>query len=404
MFRVLIVDDSERKRQRIRAVIEPLGGGSVEVGEAANVHAAIAALESTVFDLVVVDIHLPLRQDDQPRKDGGRILLETVFKQGARLKRPRKIVGLTGFEEIHAGLTEAFAAKGVQLILSSDESEEWAIVLTNIVSYDMGIETGSDGAYEVDVCIVTALKEVELQAVLALPGDWHSEPIAGDDTVYFRGAFVRGVKRRSVIAAAAVEMGIPAAASLAMKMVYTFRPRYLCMCGITAGVGFRCGDVIIADQCWDYGSGKFVTDDDGSVRFEAAPKYVSMSDNIKERIGVFIATKQENIAGIHGRWQGNPIENALRIALAPMASGAAVVENREVVSAIKTHNRKVAAIEMEAYGIFMAGRLSSRPRPEVVVAKSVCDVGVPPKTDEFQRYAAFTSSQVLYELLLECLP
>jgi nucleoside phosphorylase len=404
MFKVMIVDDSERKRHKIRGIIEPLGSSnSVNILEVTSVNEAIVALEHTQYDLVVLDIHLPLRKEDSPKKDGGKILLETIYKQGGRLKRPGKIVGLTEYDDLHLELLDIFASQGVQLILYSDQSDNWTVALANILSYEIGI--GSDGrdAYGVDICIVTALKDIEFQAVLQLQADWVNEPVQGDDTQYFRGTFSRGSKKRSVIAASAIEMGMSAAACLAMKMIYTFKPRYLCMCGITAGIGLKFGDVVIAEQCWDYGSGKFITKTTGSVSFEPAPKYVNMSDNVKEKISIFVATRKEAISAIQGRWTGNPIETALNVTLGPMASGAAVVENEEMVSAIKEHNRKVAAVEMEAYGIFMAARLAPKPSPEVIVAKAVCDFGIPPKTNDYQRYAAFTSSQVLYEILMECL-
>lgn len=53
-------------------------------------------------------------------------------------------------------------------------------------------------------------------------------------------------------------MGMPAAASLAMKMIMTFRPAFVGMVGVAAGVKGRTnfGDVIAADPTWDYGSGK----------------------------------------------------------------------------------------------------------------------------------------------------
>lgn len=72
-----------------------------------------------------------------------------------------------------------------------------------------------------------------------------------------------------------------------------------------------------------------------------------------------------------------------------------------MVESIMAHNRKLIGLEMETYGIFLAGRLCVEPRPIAISAKSVCDFGVPPKTDEFQRYAAFTSANFIYEFALD---
>ena len=64
-------------------------------------------------------------------------------------------------------------------------------------------------------------------------------------------------------------------------------------------------------------------------------------------------------------------------------------------------NRKVIAIEMEAYGVYLACRTSATPRPKCFAAKAVCDFGTPPKTDEHQRYAAYTSASFIYEFALD---
>jgi len=59
---------------------------------------------------------------------------------------------------------------------------------------------------------------------------------------------------------------------------------------------------------------------------------------------------------------------------------------------------------METYGVFMACRVSTSPQPIPISAKSVCDFGIHPKTDEYQRYAAYTSANFIYEFALDQLP
>jgi hypothetical protein len=56
---------------------------------------------------------------------------------------------------------------------------------------------------------------------------------------------------------------------------------------------------------------------------------------------------------------------------------------------------------METYGVYLACRLCTQPRPLAIAAKSVCDFGAPPKTNEYQRYAAFTSANFIYEFALD---
>ena len=55
------------------------------------------------------------------------------------------------------------------------------------------------------------------------------------------------------------------AAATAMKVIYEYRPRYLIMVGIAAGIGKidstdkMYGDVLVPDIVWNYAAGKFVS-------------------------------------------------------------------------------------------------------------------------------------------------
>ena len=77
-----------------------------------------------------------------------------------------------------------------------------------------------------------------------------------------------GVERR-VILAQQEEMGMPAAVSLSHKLIERFRPRYLIMPGIAAGIGAEqiFGDVIVADTVWNYSYGKFVSAGEAGIKF-----------------------------------------------------------------------------------------------------------------------------------------
>ena len=72
-------------------------------------------------------------------------------------------------------------------------------------------------------------------------------------------------------------------------------------------------------------------------------------------------------------------------------SGAAVVNSKQIWSKLLKHgDKRIFAIDMEAYAVLVAGRHAGRDRVKVMIAKSVCDYGVN-KKDEAQPYAAYTS-------------
>jgi nucleoside phosphorylase/CheY-like chemotaxis protein len=403
-FTILVVDDNESKVARIVEVVEATCGGEAQCTIASSANAAISKLVDNEYDLVVLDVMLPMRAEGEPRRDGGVAILDAMLRQGRRLRRPKRIIGLTGFSDIHSQLVKKFSDEGIQLLLYSDDSESWIGPLSNAISYQLGLDSPVEEGYRDDVCIITALREVELEAVLSLPGEWVSESVDGDATIYFRGVFNSNGKSLSVVAAASIETGMPAAACLAAKMISTFRPRFLCMCGITAGIGLECGDIIVADRTWDYGSGKYTTNSAGNLKFLPEPRQIPASEMIVEQIGTHIATKSEAVARIQAGWRSTKPTTVLQVKMGPMASGAGVIEHQAVIDEIREQNRKTIAVEMEAFGIFMAARTAPKPQPIPIVIKSMSDAGTVPKTDDYQRYAAYTSANYLYEILTNCLP
>ena len=401
MVEVLVVDDDANKRRKIAGcVVETLGQRHVSITEAETIVDAARLLEARKVDLLLLDLMLPTRVGEQARKEAGFALLKQIAAGGPRLKRPSYILGVTGFGEVLQEYRERFSEEGWQLIEYSPDSEEWMkSVRATLVHISQAKEEVGDG-FQTDVAIVTALKPIELEAVLRLDANWTDVAIVGDPTIYHRGTFKKGTKELSVVAAASTEMGMPAAACLTMKVINRFRPKLLAMAGIAAGIGPPFGDILVASQCWDYGSGKIKTNDGDSI-FAPIPNYLPVELEIKEKAQFFKMQRKSLLDAIRNRWQGNPASTPLDLHVGPLASGAAVVESEDVLTAIKTVNSKVIGLEMEAYAVYLSAQQAIAPRPKVFAAKSVCDFGKPPKTDEYQRYAAYTSANFIYEFLLD---
>jgi two-component system response regulator AlgR len=65
-IRVLLVDDEELARMRLRGLVEECGQPRCcVVGEAANAAQALVWLQSQTCDLVLLDIHMPGRDGTQ---------------------------------------------------------------------------------------------------------------------------------------------------------------------------------------------------------------------------------------------------------------------------------------------------------------------------------------------------
>ena len=401
-MRVLIVDDVGSKIDRIRTLtLEILEGEQFEIAVAQTANEAVRLLRDGHFDLLILDLNLPMRVGQLPKADAGLEILRAVRERSA-IRRPRHIIGLSAYPELIALHESEFAKETWFLLQYRDDSDEWAQLLgrklLHIVESEHPEQTDLFGK---DVAIVTALHAIELESVLALPGRWQTQRFAGDDTVYHTGGFDREPHHLDVVAAACPEMGMPAATALSMKMIERFRPRVLAIVGIAAGVVGDFGDILIADQSWDYGSGKTARGSNGRSRFMPAPSAIPLSPALKARVQLFNMNSGV-LRRIQDAWTQQPQpRSVLRAHIGPVASGASVVEDPSIVKGIHQHNRKLIGIEMETYGVFLAAMQCCAPRPKAFSVKSICDFADSNKDDNYQVYAAHTSSNYLYEFALQ---
>lgn len=90
--------------------------------------------------------------------------------------------------------------------------------------------------------------------------------IRDDPTTYLRGRIDGNRGIQNVVAAQAAEQGMPVTSALVTKMVCRFRPGFVAMPGIAAGLSDELmhGDVLFAEQTWDYTTGKATIDKSGT--------------------------------------------------------------------------------------------------------------------------------------------
>ena len=248
--------------------------------------------------------------------------------------------------------------------------------------------------YLYDVAIITAV-DIEEESVIRLYDKWKKIELPDDNQVYYETNFLKDGINRHLITAKQNEMGMTAASHLASKIINEFRPRYIIMTGIAAGIGAEqiYGDVIVPDVIWNYASGKFVSAENaeitfGDVGFLPRPVALRLDDEI-----LSILKELEN----------SP-DNEFFLHIGPMACGNSVVANRDVVNKqIHSLFPKTVGLDMESYSIFYAAYNSTDPKPKAIVIKSICDFADSEKSDKYQKFAAYTSSQFakfLYEKYL----
>lgn len=237
--------------------------------------------------------------------------------------------------------------------------------------------------------------EREQEAVMRMY-HWQELHIDGDDQLYYRSAETKNGLH--IFAAKADETGMTAAATLTTKLTMHFKPKYVIMPGIAAGTlndganradGVYYGDVLLADMVWNYSNGKYVPKEEasivfGNLGFLPSPTVVRVDESLLEYFNKAIRSA----------------DNQTYVHIGPVATGSAVVANRDVVDhMVQGIILTTKGLEMEAYGVAYAVAHALEPRPKAIIAKSVCDYADAKKSYRFQKFAASTSCEFVKLML-----
>ena len=406
-MKILIVDDQETKVEVVRRVVEDACAGAVcEIRIASTVTETAQLLTEISFDLLILDVRLPIRRGESPQENGAVTLLDQIQARND-YHVPEHIIGLTAYEETDKETVLAFSEFGWNLLRYEEAANKWQRVIRRRIEHILNsARTASNEGFGTDLCIVTALDHPELTAIKKLRGPWSRYEVKSDETVYHRANWNSGGRAIEVTCASAIEMGMPAACALATKMCIQFRPRYLAMTGICAGVGMNFGDLVVAERSWDYGSGKnygIASGKDGSViltRFDPAPTAISISPGLSEKLKQ-LRQNRNVLKAIEVGWEHGRPSTPLNVKAGSLASGAAVLENQPLIEMIRGQDRKVYGIDMETYGVFLAARVAPEPKPSCFVIKGVSDKGDIKKNDKWQEYAAYASAEYMYAFVTQ---
>lgn len=389
---ILVVDDQYDK---VKNIISLLGvKETIDFEHVTNSKDALRMLKTVKFDIIIIDLQIPEALGEEINPNGGRKLLEYI-DQNTDLNRPTHILGLTSHIDSYNEAISSFQSRGWSLILGMDDKE----LIKNIISAKVRHAVNPPKNYE--IAILTALEKTELQEVLKLPCNWIPLSFHDDCNIYNVGEFITiSGKRLSIIATACQTTGIAQAASMGMKICLKFKPKFVIMTGIAAGIKGKVnlGDILVADPCWEYGSGK-QTIKCGKPVFLSAPRQLNLDTSLRTKIQR-IAINRTHLDDIYNDSnQYNRPNSVLNVHIGPVASGAAVIEDPSIVEMIKTQHRETIGVEMEAYGLALAVKNSEKDPPKFLIVKSVCDFADIDKNDNFQTYAAHTSARFVFKLL-----
>jgi nucleoside phosphorylase/CheY-like chemotaxis protein len=394
-MKILIVDDNPRRYERLVSKLTERGLERDCVDIVTSAMDARHKLRETKYDLLIIDILLPLRPEDAPEERHSRELLAELVDTD-ELQKPRQIVGLSAYSDAAGRIAPFFRDRIWTVIEYSEQNDDWISQISNCVAYlHSELETPALPVSKVDVAIICALADPELRAIVGLPWTWNAaRPI--DDITFVHDALIsisNGIQL-TAIAASATRMGMVSTALLSAKIIEKFRPKVIVVAGICAGVRGKTnlGDAILIDPSWDYQSGKRAEEDETSS-FAIAPHQIPVLPSIRSRFEQLKADRTL-LSSISDGWPAGAA-HPLRLIVGPVASGSAVLADARIMAEVRQQHRELCGVEMEAYGMYFAATYASSPRPIFFGIKSVCDFGESDKNDDAQRYAAYTSAEIV---------
>ena len=397
-MKVLLIDDDRAKGSLVVNALLSGGLNQEDIDWAYCANEAKAKVRNEKYDLIVLDLALPTWPAGEPQVDGGIKLLEELTERDG-YHVPGEVIGLTAYHDLRDDALDIFADHIWSVIVFDRSSEYWASQIRRKVEYLLlASRMPGPSAYKSFACIVTAM-EKELDAVQRVPWGWAPYDCPGDVSLYSKCTVETRSGNQTIVAGVAPRMGMPASAFTAAKMIELFRPQYLIMPGIAAGIFGRCeiGDVIVADPTWDWGSGK-IERLDGKPILKAAPHQVPLHSALRMKVQK-LAKDRVLLAGIREAWPAAKPNHELSVRVGPVASGAAVLADNETLSEIERQHRKLLSVEMESYGVYAAASEARIPQPLPISLKSICDFADRDKDDTHQDYAAYTSAAVTRALV-----
>ena len=391
-MKVLIVDDN---REKLRKVIECLESHNVSkenITIAQCVHDAKINLTKNYYDILILDLSLPERPEDEPSNTAGTRLLREIIDRDIYIK-PRYITGLTAYIELFEENAGDFSDYLWTLIYFQENETAWCNALSSLIHHVNSAINTTDTHFDTDLAVICALQSPEFEALMELKWNWVKIELPRDPADYYEGTINTDNGALKVVAAVSNRMGMTSSSILASKIIFNFKPRYIAMIGICAGINEKCelGDVIVEDPAWNYQSGKI---NSHTLGFEIDPHQLPIRHIIKRRFDS-LSEDNELLEKIKKEWPADKPRTDLKIHVGPMASGSQVIANSDTVDDIKKQQRKLIGIDMEIYGVYAAAEEAILPQPDYFSIKGVSDYANSEKSDDYQRYSAYVSAHVL---------
>lgn len=386
-MKILIVDDDRDKVATIKREFLGLGLQNSDIYEAYHAAEARKLLVKIAFDVMLIDVLLPTRKNAIPTGETSVELLRQIVDDGTS-KAPKHIIGVTANLDALQQYKDDFQSLTFQILEVTPFSDEWKGFLRTFVLLFQRIKE-AESTYDYDVCVLTALRDPELKAVL---NTWNavleSEELLTRSVLVQRGTLTCDEEVMRVAFAHPAQMGLVAAVHATEALLQAFKPRVLIMTGICGGFSehVQVGDVVIADKSWDWQAGKWTQEGilmPAPDQKDASSELVALAQGIESKLNDF-----------QSAFQGNTPRERAALVTGPMVSGSSVVASTDIQEVFRKQHRKMVAVDMECYGMYYAASMTTGPIPKTICIKSVSDLANRTKADDFHKYCSYMSARV----------
>lgn len=413
MLSILIIEDTPEKIAAIKGIIsETISSGTdykVEVVQ--DIKNASLRLVEDSYDLMLVDMYIPYEWENNNPSPQYAIEFIQQLHEDEDFHVPFSILAITKIDDIDADIKRKLEQQAIFLLQYSVNSDAWKAQLRNRLRLLLAAKKSMfyRPEYDYDVAIINALQAPEHSQLKSVFGEgWKivTYPLDDFNNYYEKAILTKEGKTVRCVVTYANQMASIASASLATKMIYNFRPKYLFMTGIAAGISqetMNYGDILIASEVFDGASGKIRTNkESGQPVFEPDIRQKPIDAELLNTFNRLQSDRKllNSIYEAYPITTGKP-STQLSIHIGPIASVPAVISNKQEIDKLKIRGeRKLKGVEMEAYGMFYAACNAIKPLPKFVATlKSVSDFADAEKNDLYQEYAAYTSASLLKYLI-----
>lgn len=395
-MKILVVEDEDKKAEDVSQFLMLCTGDDVvsQIDRSAYLGEAIRLVSSSRYDLIVLDLMLPYLADGEASSRAGVELLQQIRLAGG-LNATTAVVGLSAYPDEVAEYRNKFDDAGV-LIVKYNVGDGWKATLARVVD---DIQVRLSFRAKCDFLVIVALEEERI-------GFDYTNLESGEDLILF-GLNLRRVtlavqgEKRSGFILKLRSMGLVASVMETTIALQAIDTPVVCMSGICAGFKDRTkvGQVVVASPAWEYQAGKW-----SENGFEIAPEQVSIPAATRVIVDQVLSSKEALEALDAGlpRAMARPTVWSNPI-LAPGVTGSAVIADADRIHHVEKQHRKVAALDMETFGVYYACFECKSTVKHFFSAKCVVDLADSGKSDDIHDYGCAISARMAENVLCQLL-